>query len=96
MIEQVIRSKANHLIHYVLTCRVLRSLIPVTDRACDHEDDTVSPLYLAIYGGKSQSVELLLKEGFSPDAQDCSQLDMSSPLAFALSTSTTEPYRCVS
>uniref|UniRef100_A0A3P8UN01 Ankyrin repeat and SOCS box containing 3 n=1 Tax=Cynoglossus semilaevis TaxID=244447 RepID=A0A3P8UN01_CYNSE len=61
---------------------VLRSLIPVTDRACDHEDDTVSPLYLAIYGGKSQSVELLLKEGFSPDAQDCSQLDMSSPLAF--------------
>lgn len=70
------------------TCRVLKSLISVTDRACDRGEDMESPLYIAIYNDQSASVELLLKEGFSPDAQRLTDLEMNSPLAFALSECT--------
>lgn len=47
----------------------------------------VSPLYVAIHGRQSKSVKMLLKEGYSPDAQDCTQsLGLHhSPLSFALS-----------
>uniref|UniRef100_A0A3P8UMY9 Ankyrin repeat and SOCS box containing 3 n=1 Tax=Cynoglossus semilaevis TaxID=244447 RepID=A0A3P8UMY9_CYNSE len=68
--------------------QVLKSLISVTDRACDRGEDMESPLYIAIYNDQSASVELLLKEGFSPDAQRLTDLEMNSPLAFALSECT--------
>ncbi|XP_034413920.1 ankyrin repeat and SOCS box protein 3 [Cyclopterus lumpus] len=72
---------------------VLRRLIAVTHRACDRGDGAVSPLYLAVHGRQSHSVEMLLREGYSPDAQDCSHvLGVRSPLSLALSTST-DTYR---
>lgn len=64
---------------------VLRKLIAVTDRVCDRGDGMVSPLYVAINRHQSRSVEMLLREGFSPDAQDCTAvLGLRSPLSFAL------------
>ncbi|XP_044194264.1 ankyrin repeat and SOCS box protein 3 isoform X1 [Thunnus albacares] len=72
---------------------VLRRLIAVTDRVCDRGDGRVSPLYVAVHGHQSGSVELLLKEGFSPDAQDCTHiLGLRSPLSFALCRSSNKPY----
>uniref|UniRef100_A0A673C6N7 Ankyrin repeat and SOCS box containing 3 n=1 Tax=Sphaeramia orbicularis TaxID=375764 RepID=A0A673C6N7_9TELE len=60
---------------------VLRRLIAATDRGCDRGRGQVSPLYLAIHNNQRTSVELLLKEGFSPDAQDCWELlGLRSPL----------------
>ncbi|KAM8837805.1 ankyrin repeat and SOCS box protein 3 isoform 2-T2 [Spinachia spinachia] len=72
---------------------VLRRLIAVTDRACDRGEAMVSPLYLAVVGHQSKSVEMLLKEGYSPDAQVCSHLQgVKSPLSLALSLTSNEPY----
>ncbi|XP_032357737.1 ankyrin repeat and SOCS box protein 3 isoform X6 [Etheostoma spectabile] len=72
---------------------VLRRLIAVTDRACDRGDGMVSPLYVAIHSHQSKSVEMLLREGFSPDAQDCTHiLGIRSPLSFALSRTSSKPY----
>ncbi|XP_029313086.1 ankyrin repeat and SOCS box protein 3 [Cottoperca gobio] len=65
---------------------VLRRLIAVTDRVCDRGDGMVSPLYLAVQSHQSKSVEMLLREGYSPDAQDCTHiLGVRSPLSIALS-----------
>uniref|UniRef100_A0A8D0GFX7 Ankyrin repeat and SOCS box containing 3 n=1 Tax=Sphenodon punctatus TaxID=8508 RepID=A0A8D0GFX7_SPHPU len=50
---------------------ILRLLIPVSDRICDTGEGKVSPVYSAVYGGKEECLELLLKEGYSPDAQTC-------------------------
>ncbi|XP_076616232.1 ankyrin repeat and SOCS box protein 3 [Chaetodon auriga] len=72
---------------------VLRRLVAVTDRACDRGDGMVSPLYMAVLRHQSKSVELLLREGYSPDAQDCTHvLDLRSPLSFALSHTSNKPY----
>ncbi|XP_068610831.1 ankyrin repeat and SOCS box protein 3 [Brachionichthys hirsutus] len=72
---------------------ILGKLIAVTDRASDHGDGMVSPLYVAVNRHQSSSVELLLREGYSPDAQDCTQiLGMRSPLSFALCRSSNKPY----
>ncbi|XP_062270925.1 ankyrin repeat and SOCS box protein 3 isoform X1 [Scomber scombrus] len=72
---------------------ILRRLIAVTDRVCDRGDGMVSPLYIAVNGSQSDSVELLLKEGYSPDAQDCtSSLGLRTPLSFALCRSSDRPY----
>ncbi|XP_037318788.2 ankyrin repeat and SOCS box protein 3 [Pungitius pungitius] len=72
---------------------VLGRLIAVTDRACDRGEGLVSPLYLAVAGHQSKSVEMLLKEGFSPDAQVCSHLQgVKSPLSLALSLTSNQPY----
>ncbi|XP_039644563.1 ankyrin repeat and SOCS box protein 3 isoform X1 [Perca fluviatilis] len=72
---------------------VLRRLIAVTDRACDRGDGMVSPLYVAIHSHQSKSVEMLLREGFSPDAQDCTHiLGIRSPLSFALCRTSSKPY----
>ncbi|XP_037610100.1 ankyrin repeat and SOCS box protein 3 isoform X3 [Sebastes umbrosus] len=72
---------------------VLRRLISVTDRACDRGDGTVSPLYVAVDKHQSKSVEMLLKEGYSPDAQDCTHiLGIRSPLSFALCRTSNKPY----
>ncbi|CAL8304538.1 unnamed protein product [Lota lota] len=71
--------------------RILERLIAVTDRACDRGEGMVSPLYMAVRKA-SQSVELLLREGYSPDAQDCTHiLGFCSPLSFALSLTPDRP-----
>ncbi|KAM3859908.1 ankyrin repeat and SOCS box protein 3 [Diretmus argenteus] len=71
---------------------ILQRLIAVTDRACGFADGMVSPLYVAV-SNQSRSVELLLREGYSPDAQDCTRiLNFHSPLSFALCLTSDEPY----
>ncbi|XP_029934528.1 ankyrin repeat and SOCS box protein 3 isoform X2 [Myripristis murdjan] len=73
-------------------CRILERLIAVTDRVCDRGVGMVSPLYVAVRE-QSNSVELLLREGYSPDAQDCTDiLGIRSPLSFALLVISYEPY----
>ncbi|KAF7657941.1 hypothetical protein LDENG_00019220 [Lucifuga dentata] len=71
---------------------ILRRLIAVTDRVCDCGDGMVSPLYVAIFNSQSKSVELLLSEGYSPDAQNCTHtLSLQSPLCLALSLTSDQP-----
>lgn len=56
----------------------------------------VSPLYVAVNRHQSTSVEMLLREGYSPDAQDCSDMmGLHSPLSLALRHTADEPYRFV-
>nr|XP_020460458.1 ankyrin repeat and SOCS box protein 3-like isoform X2 [Monopterus albus] len=63
---------------------ILRRLIAVTDRKCDRGDGMVSPLYMTVKNNHIKCVELLLKEGYSPDAQDCTHiLGLSSPLSLS-------------
>ncbi|XP_026207570.1 ankyrin repeat and SOCS box protein 3 isoform X2 [Anabas testudineus] len=72
---------------------ILRRLTAVTDRACNRSNDMVSPLYVAVHGHQSKSVELLLREGYSPDAQDCTNiLGLRSPLSVALCHTSIKPY----
>ncbi|XP_076013778.1 ankyrin repeat and SOCS box protein 3 [Genypterus blacodes] len=77
--------------------QILRKLIPVSDRACDRGEGMVSPLYVAVHSNQSQTVELLLSEGYSPDAQDCTHiLSLQSPLCLALTlTSDHQVSECV-
>lgn len=73
--------------------RILHRLIEVTDRMCDRGERMVSPLYVAIYSDQAGSVELLLKEGYSPDAQDHTDaLGFPSPLSLALYHTPTRPF----
>lgn len=56
----------------------------------------VSPLYVAVNRHQSTSVEMLLREGYSPDAQDCTDtMGLRSPLSFALRRTADKPYRFV-
>lgn len=72
---------------------ILRSLIAVTDRACDRGESMVSPVYVAVNSDQPKSVELLLREGYSPDAQDCSHTHgLLSPLSLALYRTPQKPY----
>ncbi|MEQ2197269.1 hypothetical protein XENOCAPTIV_026815 [Xenoophorus captivus] len=67
-------------------------LIEVTDRTCDRGEGMVSPLYVAIHSDQTSSVELLLNEGYSPDAQDYEDpLGFPSPLSMALYHTSTKP-----
>ncbi|XP_019363528.1 PREDICTED: ankyrin repeat and SOCS box protein 3 [Gavialis gangeticus] len=59
---------------------ILGLLIPVTGRICDMGEDKVSPVYSAVYGGNDKCLEMLLKEGYSPDAQMCLIFDCRSPM----------------
>lgn len=59
---------------YFFQSSVLRRLIAVTDRVYDRGDSMVSPLYMAVNRNQSESVEMLLREGYSPDAQDCTHI----------------------
>ncbi|XP_072713688.1 ankyrin repeat and SOCS box protein 3 isoform X1 [Ciconia boyciana] len=59
---------------------ILELLIPVTDRICDKGKGKVSPVYSAVYGGNKECLEMLLKEGYSPDAQECLNFDCRSPM----------------
>ncbi|XP_056153527.1 ankyrin repeat and SOCS box protein 3-like isoform X2 [Lampris incognitus] len=64
--------------------KILKSLIDVTDRNIDHRKGMVSPVYEAVEN--PQMLDLLLKEGFNPNGQDCKNVyDIDSPLALALS-----------
>ncbi|KAM9257732.1 ankyrin repeat and SOCS box protein 3 isoform 2-T2 [Cariama cristata] len=59
---------------------ILELLIPVTDRICDKGKGKVSPVYSAVYGGNKECLEMLLKEGYSPDAQECLNFNCRSPM----------------
>ncbi|KAG7261511.1 hypothetical protein CRUP_010318, partial [Coryphaenoides rupestris] len=52
--------------------RILERLIAVTDRACDRAEGMVSPMYMAVKRSGQSMMGLLLRAGYSPDAQDCS------------------------
>lgn len=58
-------------------------LIPVTDQVCGSAEGKVSPVYSAIYSGQENCLELLLKEGYSPDAQSCPIFGCRSPMSLA-------------
>uniref|UniRef100_M4AIL9 Ankyrin repeat and SOCS box containing 3 n=1 Tax=Xiphophorus maculatus TaxID=8083 RepID=M4AIL9_XIPMA len=74
---------------------ILQRLIEVTDRTCDRGERMVSPLYVAIHSDQTSSIQLLLKEGYSPDAQDYADiLGFPSPLSLALYHTSTKPCRC--
>ncbi|NXP45838.1 ASB3 protein, partial [Heliornis fulica] len=60
--------------------KILELLIPVTDRICDRGRGKVSPVYSAVYGNNKDCLEMLLKEGYSPDAQDCLSSNCRSPM----------------
>ncbi|XP_032912134.1 ankyrin repeat and SOCS box protein 3 isoform X2 [Catharus ustulatus] len=55
--------------------KILELLIPVTERVCDRGEGKVSPVYSALYGGHGECLEMLLRQGFSPDAQECLDFD---------------------
>ncbi|XP_064177207.1 ankyrin repeat and SOCS box protein 3 isoform X2 [Anguilla rostrata] len=67
--------------------RVLERLLAVTDRVCDRGAGKVSPVYSAVLRGQAETLRVLLREGYSPDAQECPAYGYSSPLAAALCTS---------
>ncbi|NWY57319.1 ASB3 protein, partial [Chionis minor] len=60
--------------------KILELLIPVTNRICDKGKGKVSPVYSAVYGGNKECLEILLKEGYSPDAQECFDFNCRSPM----------------
>uniref|UniRef100_A0A3B3Z8W4 SOCS box domain-containing protein n=1 Tax=Periophthalmus magnuspinnatus TaxID=409849 RepID=A0A3B3Z8W4_9GOBI len=53
---------------------ILQKLIPLIDRSIGHAPGQVSPLYLCVQSDQRGALQLLLREGFSPDAQDCKEL----------------------
>ncbi|XP_068796082.1 ankyrin repeat and SOCS box protein 3 isoform X2 [Struthio camelus] len=59
---------------------ILELLLPLTDRICDRGKGKVSPVYSAIYGGNKECLEMLLKQGYSPDAQKCLTFGCRSPM----------------
>ncbi|XP_007475347.1 ankyrin repeat and SOCS box protein 3 isoform X2 [Monodelphis domestica] len=60
--------------------RILDLLIPITDRICDTGPDKVSPVYSAVFEGREDCLEMLLKNGYSPDAQPGLVFECSSPM----------------
>lgn len=68
----------------VTCCSVLEKLILVTDRECDRGEGKVSPVYLAVLSGQTESLRPLLREGYSPDAQSCREFGYCCPLNMAL------------
>ncbi|XP_013212655.3 ankyrin repeat and SOCS box protein 3 isoform X1 [Ictidomys tridecemlineatus] len=63
--------------------KILDLLIPLTNRACDTGLDKVSPVYSAVFGGHEECLEILLQNGYSPDAQMCLVFGFSSPMCMA-------------
>ncbi|KAM5292626.1 ankyrin repeat and SOCS box protein 3 [Ctenodactylus gundi] len=63
--------------------KILDLLIPLTDRVCETEPDKVSPVYSAVFGGQEECLELLLQQGYRPDAQTCLVFGFSSPMCMA-------------
>lgn len=65
---------------------ILEILMRVTNRICDTGEGKVSPVYSAVYGGKEECLEMLLKEGYSPDAQAWLTFECSSPMCMIFQT----------
>uniref|UniRef100_F6X8R1 Ankyrin repeat and SOCS box protein 3 n=1 Tax=Equus caballus TaxID=9796 RepID=F6X8R1_HORSE len=63
--------------------KILDLLIPLTNRVCDTGPDKVSPVYSAVFGGHEACLEMLLRCGYSPDAQMCLVFGFSSPMCMA-------------
>ncbi|XP_063644873.1 ankyrin repeat and SOCS box protein 3 isoform X8 [Pan troglodytes] len=63
--------------------KILDLLIPLTNRACDTGRNKVSPVYSAVFGGHEDCLEILLRNGYSPDAQACLVFGFSSPVCMA-------------
>ncbi|XP_012505296.1 PREDICTED: ankyrin repeat and SOCS box protein 3 [Propithecus coquereli] len=63
--------------------KILDLLIPLTNRICDTGPDKVSPVYSAVFGGHERCLEILLQNGYSPDAQTCLVFGFSSPMCMA-------------
>ncbi|XP_013373012.1 PREDICTED: ankyrin repeat and SOCS box protein 3 isoform X3 [Chinchilla lanigera] len=63
--------------------KILDLLIPLTNRICGTGADKVSPVYSAVFGGHEQCLELLLQNGYGPDAQVCPVFGFSSPMCMA-------------
>uniref|UniRef100_A0A7N5P8M8 Ankyrin repeat and SOCS box containing 3 n=1 Tax=Ailuropoda melanoleuca TaxID=9646 RepID=A0A7N5P8M8_AILME len=63
--------------------KILDLLIPLTNRVCDTGPDKVSPVYSAVFGGHEECLEMLLRHGYSPDAQMCLVFGFSSPMCMA-------------
>lgn len=87
MIKKMIVSlKLHHCVRshksilFLNTCSILKLLIPITNRICDKEKGKVSPVYSAVYGGNKECLEMLLKEGYSPNAQECPTFSCRSPM----------------
>uniref|UniRef100_A0A8C6UCU5 SOCS box domain-containing protein n=1 Tax=Neogobius melanostomus TaxID=47308 RepID=A0A8C6UCU5_9GOBI len=72
-------------IHAAAQFGVLKRLIPVTDRCIDRGLDQVSPVYMSVMSDQRGALQLLLADGFSPDAQDSEELlGLKCPLSLAL------------
>ncbi|XP_069464463.1 ankyrin repeat and SOCS box protein 3 [Ambystoma mexicanum] len=65
---------------------ILDLLVRVTDRTCDTGEGKVSPVYSAVYGGKEECLEMLLKEGYSADAQAWLIFGCNSPMCMVFQT----------
>lgn len=65
---------------------ILELLIPLTDRIGDTGEEKVSPVYSAVNGGHKECLKMLLREGYSPNAQECPMFNCLSPLCIAIST----------
>uniref|UniRef100_A0A8C6UG48 SOCS box domain-containing protein n=1 Tax=Neogobius melanostomus TaxID=47308 RepID=A0A8C6UG48_9GOBI len=64
-------------------------LIPVTDRCIDRGLDQVSPVYMSVMSDQRGALQLLLADGFSPDAQDSEELlGLKCPLSLAVDLAT--------
>lgn len=73
---------------------ILKRLIPFTDRSIGHACGQVSPVYLAVLRDQRGALQLLLREGFSADAQDCEELlGLRSPLTQAVDLALSETSR---
>ncbi|RXM34414.1 Ankyrin repeat and SOCS box protein 3 [Acipenser ruthenus] len=65
---------------------ILELLIPLTDRIGDTGEEKVSPVYSMVNGGHKECLKMLLREGYSPNAQECPMFNCLSPLCIAIST----------
>ncbi|XP_032148033.1 ankyrin repeat and SOCS box protein 3 isoform X2 [Sapajus apella] len=63
--------------------KILDLLVPLTSRVCDTGLNKVSPVYSAVFGGHEECLEILLRNGYSPDAQACLIFGFSSPMCMA-------------
>uniref|UniRef100_A0A8C4XBK9 Ankyrin repeat and SOCS box containing 3 n=1 Tax=Erpetoichthys calabaricus TaxID=27687 RepID=A0A8C4XBK9_ERPCA len=64
--------------------RILEKLIPITNRICDTGIGKVSPVYSAVLGDQEDCLKILLREGYSPNAQECMMFGYTSPLSTAI------------
>ncbi|XP_053315646.1 ankyrin repeat and SOCS box protein 3 [Spea bombifrons] len=61
-------------------CKILAMLLPITDKICGIGKDKISPIYSAIYGKQEECLEMLLKEGYCPEAQESALFVCKTPM----------------